>query len=815
MGELAKRLPKLGDTSSLLCRLFTLSPVAMQICTPDGQVLLTNEAHTRLFGATTAAAATVFGGAVGTDEALRDALGRACGGQSVELPAVWHDRPLPGGTDASPGRAVATLLLPLADDDGAVPYVLLASSDVSTAAGEERARQKLARLSEAQAALKESEARYRTIVETAQEGIWVIDPAGRTTFTNPRMAQMLGYTVEELYGRSMFDLLAPQERDLAAARLGRRNEGATEQHDSALIRKDGSMLVARMATSPLRDAEGRVTGALAMVTDVTERRLFEAEREQLLESERATRRMLQLVMDTIPQRLFWKDRDLKYLGANSAFARDAGFDSPEQLVGRDDTHLAWKEMAGRYQADDRQVMESQQPRVDFEESLMRADGQLRWLRTTKVPLRDGHGQVIGMFGSYTDVTDRRRDADGLALLQAAGDVVSGSLDEASTVASFARWAVSHFAQWCEVLVSRPDANLERVTVTHADAATLRELAARPSLWGPLLEGAAIVPARLTRLPDRFWPGDGALPDEARPHSALALPLTHQGERLGWLILAMGTQYRAFDDADLHLGMELSSRLATAMKNARLYADAQRSIQLREEFLSVASHELNTPLTPLMLRLQSLQRMTKSLGDKVPPQLAEATDVALRQTRRLAALVSELLDVSRLQSGRLSMLLDPVELGELVQEVIVRYEDALTETKCTVVIDAPREVTGRWDRARLERVVTNLLSNAMKYGPGKPIEISIRQERDEAVLAMSDHGIGIAPADLGRIFGRFERGVSERHYGGLGLGLFISRQIVERLGGTLEAQSPAGVGATFTVRLPLAGPSDDEATPRRT
>jgi signal transduction histidine kinase len=166
------------------------------------------------------------------------------------------------------------------------------------------------------------------------------------------------------------------------------------------------------------------------------------------------------------------------------------------------------------------------------------------------------------------------------------------------------------------------------------------------------------------------------------------------------------------------------------------------------------------------------------------------------------LVNELLDVSRLTGGRLSLPAEEVELLGPVSETVERYDQLAKSAGCVVSLHADAEVVGCWDRLRLEQLVTNLLNNAIKYGPGRPVEVAVERKGAEALLTVTDHGIGIRPEDIGRIFGRFERAVSSRNYGGLGLGLFISRQIAEAHGGHIEVASEPGKRSRFTPKLPL-------------
>jgi len=177
------------------------------------------------------------------------------------------------------------------------------------------------------------------------------------------------------------------------------------------------------------------------------------------------------------------------------------------------------------------------------------------------------------------------------------------------------------------------------------------------------------------------------------------------------------------------------------------------------------------------------------------------DVAQRQTRRLARLVNELLDISRIRLGRMELQLEELELVEVVHEAMVRSQGELVWTEGEPRFHPKGPVVGWWDRRRLSQVTLNLLDNAIRYGQGKPVDVVVCAQGDEAVLVVKDRGIGIAPEACKRIFERFERAASH-NFGGLGLGLYIVREIVEAHGGTIQVESELGLGSTFTVRLPL-------------
>ncbi|HZH13923.1 MAG TPA: ATP-binding protein [Archangium sp.] len=252
--------------------------------------------------------------------------------------------------------------------------------------------------------------------------------------------------------------------------------------------------------------------------------------------------------------------------------------------------------------------------------------------------------------------------------------------------------------------------------------------------------------------------------------------------------------------------EVTEQVLARREVEALASDLQKALQIRDDFLSVASHELKTPLTSLQLQLQLLWRSLPETGpDGQPHPARKRIEATRRPAERLHQLVNNLLDVSRIRAGRLALEHETVDFSALLQDVVTRSEADAAGAGCTLILHADSPVIGRWDRLRLEQVVTNLLSNAIKYGANHPVEMTVVQDGEIALLTVRDHGIGIAPENQARIFQRFERAVSERHYGGFGLGLWIVKQIVESLGGDIRVESQPGKGATFTVALPLEPP----------
>jgi signal transduction histidine kinase len=262
--------------------------------------------------------------------------------------------------------------------------------------------------------------------------------------------------------------------------------------------------------------------------------------------------------------------------------------------------------------------------------------------------------------------------------------------------------------------------------------------------------------------------------------------------------------------DLSYASRLRTEAETGLRRAledreRLLEDRRQAVAARDQFLAVAAHELRTPLTTLVLLVDHLNasRSADRIGDAKTEGISHQQLAMLkRQVDRLRALVAEMLDVSRITRGNLQLEPGRVDLREVVREVLDRFALEIERRHVIVSVEAPAPVHGTWDAARVDQVVTNLISNALKYGAGRPVEVSVRAGTSWATIVVRDHGVGIPLEEQTAVFGPFARAVATRHHAGLGLGLWIAQQIVHASGGRITLESRPGEGSTFTVELPL-------------
>ncbi|MBN1205707.1 MAG: PAS domain S-box protein [Myxococcaceae bacterium] len=670
-------------------------------------------------------------------------------------------------------------------------------------------------MKQVEAALRAQSHLTRAITHNATTGLVVLDTRQHCTFLNPAAERIFGYTLAQMqaFDRPMHDIIHHTRPDgtpypLAECPITRALPSrAQEQGEDVFVRPDGSFYPVAFTASPLL-SEGRPAGTVVEVQDISARKSAE-------EALRRSEARLRSLFESIPQ-LVW----------TAAPNGDTNYVNPRwyAYTGIPQRRLRPEEFCQAIHPDDlaqlrpywQEAIAAGRP-WEAEYRLRAADGSYRWHLGRATPVHDEAGHLLKWFGSATDIDDAKRRREAQRFLAEASALLGASLDYEATLQQVARLAVPRLADWCAVDLLEEDGRIRRLAVAHSDPSKVRhawELEERYPIKPDAPYGLPKVlrtgaPEWLADIPDEFLVessrGDAELLRISRElglRSYIAVPLVARGRIFGAISLVYAESERRYTEADVQFAADVGRRAALAVDNARLYRDAQTAIQLRDEFLSVASHELKTPLTPLHLKLQGLRREAES-AERVPRErVLHSLEGAEVQVRRLRDLIDDLLDVSRLSQGRLSMTLEQVDLDDVVRRVVSELSPQAVKAGCALTVDADGPVPGHWDRLRLEQLVTNLLTNALKYGAGKPVALHLERAGPLARLTVRDEGIGIEAEHLGRIFGKFERAVSERHYGGLGLGLYITRQIVEAFGGRIGVESQPGQGALFTVELPL-------------
>jgi signal transduction histidine kinase/ActR/RegA family two-component response regulator len=415
------------------------------------------------------------------------------------------------------------------------------------------------------------------------------------------------------------------------------------------------------------------------------------------------------------------------------------------------------------------------------------------------------------------------------LLAEASTILSSSLDYETTLKQVARLAVPDLADWCGVDMAGDDGSIGRLAVAHKDPAKVEWAKELQRRYPPDPDEERGVPNVLRTGRSEIYNdiNDEMLAAAARDDehlrimheigftSAMLVPLAVHGRTFGALVFVTTAESgRRYDATDLAFAEDLGRRAAVAIENARLYRDAQESSRLKDEFLATVSHELRTPLTAVMGWAHMLR--TNQLDER---SAAHALETIERNARAQAQLIDDLLDVSRVITGKLRLDVRPVDSGSFVESAIEAVRPA-AEAKGIRIQEAFDEgvapVAG--DPVRLQQVVWNLLANAIKFTPrGGVVRVSLRRVDSHVEILVSDNGVGIGPEFLPHVFERFRQAdmSTTRHHGGLGLGLSIVRHLVELHGGTVEAESAGeGRGATFVVRLPVAAVRQKETEVER-
>ncbi len=478
-------------------------------------------------------------------------------------------------------------------------------------------------------------------------------------------------------------------------------------------------------------------------------------------------RYLRLIFRHLPGTVWATDRDLRYTYATGRLFEAAGLDARKFPGTTVYDFLGTRAPAAPALAQHLAALAGEKQSFEY---LYRD----HWFAVFIDPLFDKKKHVIGCVGAAFDITDKRAAADHLARSERR----FGEAQRVAHVGSF-EWDIrANLVSWSDELhriyglepgqfEGTFDAFLKRV---HPDEVE----STRKVVFDAYRKRAPFV------YDHRIVRADGSI---RILHTVGDVVKNEQGAP----VRLVGTCW------------DVTELKESSTERESLLRKAQEALVARDEFLSIAAHEIRGPIHAINLSVQSLRRR------KLPPEaVPKLFDVIERQDHRLSRFVDELLEVGRIRAGPLPMECEDVNLGEVVRQLATRLGPECARGGSSIKVTELQQVVGHWDRSRVEQVATNLVSNAIKFGLGRPIDITTDARGDRARLAIRDQGMGIAAEARDRIFEPFERAVSARNYGGLGLGLHIAKTIVEAMGGSLTVESEPGAGATFTVELPMRG-----------
>lgn len=539
---------------------------------------------------------------------------------------------------------------------------------------------------------------------------------------------------------------------------------------------------------------------------------------------------LDTLLENLPLMVFVKDaKELRFVRFNRAGLELLGF-KMEDLIGKNDYDMFPLEEANHFTRKDKLVLEGKGI-IDIPREIISTKfrGQ-RILHTKKIPILDKNGVPLYLLGVSEDITEkieaeefknknlaqnaarmeRLRIQEKEILVANAISTLSTTLDYEETLLRIATIVVPSLGDWSTLTVKNDLGQYERVASIHSDPALQPLVDEFMKNYPPgekdmeikkaLEKGESTLMTHLDSSYLKLRSQDQRkfeLYQALGTYSSMIIPVRARDQVLGALSIARGDKRPVFDELDLTLAEEIGRRAGTVLENSQLFKSTQKAVRARDEFLSIASHELKTPITSLKLQLQILQR--SNADDTLQRPLKNA----IGQVDRLTSLVNDLLDVSKFESGKLTYHFVRIKIGHLVLEIVENFKNQFHFAGIELVVDVNSDVEVEGDRYRLEQVFVNLFNNALKYGGKNPVHIKLSHDSSRVTISIRDHGKGIPQIMQQKIFEKFERGTQDSNISGLGLGLFISKEIVNAHKGFIELESVENEWSEFRVVLPIA------------
>jgi PAS domain S-box-containing protein len=640
------------------------------------------------------------------------------------------------------------------------------------------------------------------------DAVIVTDDRGQVTFLNPVAQGLTGWQSDAAAGQPLeqvFRIVNEQTRQPAENPVSRvlheRTVVGLANH-TALLNRDGQEIPIEDSAAPIRAGEDAIAGVVLVFRDVTEAR-------------RATEARLRMaaIVESSDDAIIGQDLDGTITSWNRGAERLYGYRADE-VVGRPLSLLVPPDHPDEVPALLERIRRGEAIE-HFETVRVSKDGRWVEVSLTISPIRDSQGHIVGASKVARDMTARKRHEGNLLFLADASKLLGEVLDVSSTLQKVAGLAVPQFSDWCAVDLVDADGTLRRVALAHADparAAQVRELAPRYPPRPDDPRGPAHVlrtgqPEMATAISDAMLAASAHDADHLRVlrelglRSYMSVPLAARGRPSGVLTFATAESGRHFVPDDLHVAVDLAQRAASALENARLYAELKDADRQKNEWIAMLAHELRNPLAPIRNALHVMK-----MPGAAPEAVVQAREMTERQVQHIVRLVDDLLDVSRIIRGMVELRKEPIDLAEVAARGAETAQPMIEARGQQLIVSVPPELVRlAGDPTRLTQVVSNLLHNAAKFSERSGrIWLTVERQGAEAVLRVRDEGVGISAELLPRVFELFTQGdrTLERSQGGLGIGLTVVRKLVALHGGTVTASSAGpGRGSEFVVRLP--------------
>lgn len=699
------------------------------------------------------------------------------------------------------------------------------------------------------------------LIENSAEGVWVIDDTNKTIYVNHVLSQMLEFSQDDFRGKKISDFMKPGDSVDLDLKLESRKDGKSEHHELRFLKKSGSTIWVSAACSPITDEFNNYMGAVGLISDITERRkneiILEAQRSvfEILIRGHSLTEALNVLVKPVESLVEGAIAMIQILDEEESLLTNAASlnAAPELLNLLNGIDVQSRSGACAEAALSRNLVVSENIPSDplwdsWRERVSSFGIKSSWV----IPITSGDHRVLGTVALFFKEPRKPTDYE-LNVMKNISSAAALSIEHSNlyqkvqkhnkemSFLAKARETLNHTIEYSAVINCIPALIIEGGlgdmaficlkgedgvfrTESVSSRKDLREilgpfqnlelnLSSDMGLSKALRENKAYFqntsPEYLLSLLKRTDP------NAPNPHyigvlhklglkSFIAVPLVVRDVVIGGMMVCSMTPEKKYRKSDLDLMIEVARSSASSIDNSLLYLESKKTVKAREEFISIASHELRTPMTSLKMRIDLLAMMIEK--EQFPPEvLAKLRPVVSEikpDVQKFSRLIETLLDISKLGAKRLSLSIHECDLSVVIQDEVERLKPVFEHKATPLSVEISKDLLAECDQVRIQQVVANLLMNALKFGEKKPVFFKTQVSEGTLIMEIKDQGIGISLEDQRRIFQPFERAVSDKHFGGLGLGLFITKQIVEGHRGSIEVYSSPGNGTTFIVRLPV-------------